>query len=264
MTTENYIGEAETKAKASLDANEKNVVRFLLSDQRNPGSLLNALSYARENARTLRGSFPRGAYEHINETYLFAKDTLQEPLSRSRRHAGLQRIIEHLDQINGFLSSNMLHNASWQFFRLGNFIERADMTTRLIDLRTTNLFENASDLEPFAIIQWRSVLNSLDAMQSYTISMQNPVNQEDVLEFLLKDDDLPRSLMRGLNTMRNCLRQLPNNAEPLELVNNMRRQLQRARVRSLKNERLHKYVDSRQKQLLNLHAKITKQYFPQS
>lgn len=258
------FGEAETQAKASLDANEKNVVRFLLSEQRNPGSLLNALGYARENARTLRGSFPRGAYEHINETYLFAKDTLQEPISRSRRHAGLQRIIEHLDQINGFLSSNMLHNASWQFFRLGNFIERADMTTRLIDLRTTNLFENDSDLEPFAIIQWRSVLNSLDSMQSYTISMQNPVNQEDVLEFLLKDDDLPRSFMRCLNTIRNCLRQLPNNAEPLELINNMRRQLQRARVRNLKDEQLHKYVDSRQKQLLNLHAKITKQYFPQS
>ncbi|XOV84765.1 MAG: alpha-E domain-containing protein [bacterium] len=246
------------------DSNEKSVARFLLSDQRNPGSLLNALAYARENARTLRGSFPRGAYQHINETYLSAKELLQEPLSRSRRNTGLQEIIGHLDLINGFLSSTMLHNASWQFYRLGNFIERADMTTRLIDLRTTNLVESGSDLEPFTIIQWRSVLNSLDSMQNYTISMQNPVNQEDVLEFLLKNDDLPRSLMRCLNTVRNCLRQLPNNAEPLELVNNMRRQLQRARVRTLKDDRLHKYVDARQKQLFTLHNKITSQYFPKS
>jgi uncharacterized alpha-E superfamily protein len=250
-------------ASKSPDAQEKSVVRFLLSDQRNPGALLNSLSIARENARTLRGTLPRASYEHINDAFLFAKEILQEPLSRSRRNNGLKHIIARLDQINGFLSSTMLHNASWQFFRLGNFIERADMGTRLIDLRTTNLVPSDSDLEPFADIQWRSVLNSMDAMQSYTVSMQNPINSEDVLEFLLKNDELPRSLQRCLNTIRNCLRALPNNTEPLHIVNSMRRQLQRARVRSLKGERLHRYVDARQKQLLVLHQKITDHYFPQ-
>jgi len=251
-------------ATTSLNTQEKSVVRFLLSDQRNPGALLNSLSFARENARTLRGTLPRASYEHINDAFLFAKEILQEPLSRSRRSNGLKHIIARLDQINGFLSSTMLHNASWQFFRLGNFIERADMSTRLIDLRTSNLVASDSDLEPFADIQWRSVLNSMDAMQSYTVSMQNPINSEDVLEFLLKNDELPRSLQRCLNTIRNCLRALPNNTEPLQLVNRMRRQLQRARVRSLQGERLHRYVDARQKQLLVLHQKITDHYFPQN
>ena len=222
-----------------------------------------SLEAARENARTLRGTLPRASYEHINDAYLFAKEMLQEPLSRTRRNNALQHIISRLDQINGFLSSTMLHNASWHFFRLGNFIERADMTTRIIDLRTTNLVESDSDLEPFTDIQWRSVLNSLDSMQSYTVSMQNPVNQPDVLEFLLKNDDLPRSLSRCFNTIRNCLRSLPKNQEPLEQINKMRRQLQRARVRTLEGERLHKFVDGRQKQLFVLHQKITNHYFPQ-
>ena len=257
-------GEAAHMATASLDTNEKSVVRFLLSDQRNGGSLINSLSFARENARTLRGTLPRAAYEHINDTFLFSKEALQEPLSRTRRRNGLQHIIARLDQINGFLSSTMLHNASWQFFRLGNFMERADMTTRIIDLRTANLLEGESELEPFADIQWRSVLNSLDSMQSYTVSMQNPVNQEDVLEFLLKNDEMPRSLLRCFNTIRNCLRALPKNTEPLEHINKMRRQLQRARVRTLKGERLHKYVDARQKQLFVLDQKITNHYFPQN
>jgi len=261
--TELY-GTPPQAARSTLGENEKSVVRFLLSDQRNAGSLLNSLGFARENARTLRGTLPRASYEHINEAYLFAKDALQEPLSRTRRNSGLDRIIEHLDQINGFLSSTMLHNASWQFFRLGNFLERADMTTRIIDLGTANLVESESDLEPFADIQWRSVLSSLDSMQSYTVSMQNPVNQPDVLEFLLKNDELPRSLLRCLNTIRNCLRSLPKNQEPLELVNQMRRQLQRARVRNLQGERLHRYTDARQKQLLALHVNITGTYFPQT
>ncbi len=261
--TELY-GEATKSKDTALDTHEKNVVRYMLSDQRNSGSLLNCLAYARENARTLRGILPRASYEHINDTYLFAKESITEPLSRTRRTNGLQHIMARLDQINGFLSSTMLHNASWHFFRMGNFIERADMSTRIIDLRTTNLVESDSDLEPFADIQWRSVLNSLDAMQSYTISMQNPINQEDVLEFLLKNDDLPRSLLRSLNTIRNCLRALPQNSEPLALVNTMRRQLQRARVRTLTGERLHRYIDARQRQLGAIHQGITKNYFPKN
>ena len=92
-------------------------VRFLLSDQRNPGSMLNSLSFARENARTLRGTLPRASYEHINDAYLFAKDILQEPLSQTRRNNGLTHVLARLDQINGFLSSTMLHDAAWQFFR---------------------------------------------------------------------------------------------------------------------------------------------------
>ncbi len=257
-------GELAQSDNSNLDENEKGVSRFLLSDQRNSGSLLNSLGYARENARTLRGTLPRASYEHINDAFLFAKEILQEPLSRTRRNNGLKHIIARLDQINGFLSSTMLHNASWHFFRLGNFLERADMTTRIIDLGTANLVASESDLEPFADIQWRSVLSSLDSMQSYTVSMQNPVNQPDVLEFLLKHDELPRSLLRCFNTIRHCLRSLPKNQEPLDLINQMRRQLQRARVRNLEGERLHRYTDARQKQLLTLHTKITNAYFPQT
>ena len=179
--TELY-GDAASQSPASLDTHEKNVVRFLLNDTRNPSSLIASLGFARENARTLRGTLPRASYEHINETFLFAKEILAEPLSRTRRTNGLQHVLARLDQINGFLSSTMLHDASWQFYRMGNFIERADMSTRIIDLRTTDLVESDSGLEPFVDIQWRSVLKSLDSMQSYTVCMQNPVNQEDVLE----------------------------------------------------------------------------------
>ncbi|NOX52634.1 MAG: alpha-E domain-containing protein [Gammaproteobacteria bacterium] len=241
---------------------EKSVTRFLLSDTRNPGSLISVLTYARANARTLRGTLPRAAYEHINDAHSYAKESIQEPLSRTRRSNALQHVVERLQHIDGFLSATMLHDASWQFLRLGNFIERADMTTRIIDLRSSNLLSAQSALAPFSDIQWRSILNSLDAMQGYFISQQNPINQSDVLEFLLKNSELPRSLLRCFSTIRNCLRSLPRNTEPLKLINSMRQQLQRARVHNLKNEKLHRYVGARQKQLSTLHQKITHTYFP--
>ncbi len=246
----------------SPNSHEKSVTRFLLSDTRNPGSLISVLTYARENARTLRGTLPRAAYEHINDAHLYAQESIQEPLSRTRRSNALQHVVERLQHIDGFLSATMLHDASWQFLRLGNFIERADMTTRIIDLRSSNLLSAQSTLAPFSDIQWRSILNSLDAMQGYFISRQNPINQRDVLEFLLKNSELPRSLLRCFSTIRNCLRSLPRNTEPLKLINRMRQQLQRARVRNLENEKLHRYVGARQKQLSTLHQKITHTYFP--
>ena len=244
------------------EQHEKSVVRFLLSDQRNPSSLMSSLSYAKENARALRGTLPRAAFEHINDAFLYGKEVFQEPLSRTRRSNGLQHIIERVQQIDGFLSATMLHGAPWQFIRLGNFMERADMTTRIIDLPTTNLLPTDSQLEPFQDIQWRSVLNSLNAMQGYTVTVQKPVTQEEVLPFLLQNPDLPRSLLRCISTLRNCLRSLPANKEPLALVDQHRRQLQRARVRRLSGERLRKFVDARQKQLYTLHQKITNTYFP--
>jgi uncharacterized alpha-E superfamily protein len=259
---EELYGDARKTHSASLDAHEWQVVRFLLSDTRNSGSLLSALGFARENARTLRGTLPRAAYEHINEAHLYAKDALQEPLSRSRRYTALDHVVERLLQIEGFLSSSMLHNASWQFLRLGSFIERADMTTRIVDLRTNDLLEATSGLDPFEDIQWRSVLNSLDAMQGYTVTVQRPVNQADALQYLLQDPALPRSLLRCYTALRNGLRGLPRNEVPLKKVQAMRQQLKRARTRNLQGEKLHRFVDTRQKQLLTLHQIITNTYFP--
>lgn len=240
---------------------ERNVVRFLLSDQRHASSLLSSLAFARENARVLRGTLPRQAYEHINEAFLYAKEALTEPLSRTRRTNGLLHILERLQQIDGYLAQTMLQNDAWHFIRLGAFMERADMTTRIIDLRTTNLLPE-SDLEPFEDIQWRSMLRSLNATQGYTVTVQNPINQEDVLSFLLQDPHLPRSLLRCYTSLRNCLRELPKNKEPLNQIVQMRRQLKRARVRHLRDEKLHRYIDQRQRQLYTLNSKIANTYFP--
>lgn len=256
------VNPGKDKSVRAKDSYEKEVNRFLLSDTRHDGSLMSALGWAKENARALRGALPRETFEHVNEAYLYAKEAFTEPLSRTRRNNGLQHTLERLQQIDGYLSSTMLHQAGWHFIRLGNFMERADMTTRLIDLPTSNLVGYSGDLAPYRDIQWRSVLRSVNAMQAYTVSVQQPVAQPDVLEFLLRYADLPRSYIRCLNTMRNCLKSLPNSKEPIAQVESMRRQIQRARVRTLDGDKLRRFVDARQKQLNTLHNKITNRYFP--
>jgi len=240
---------------------ERNVARFLINDQRNPGSLLNSITHARENVRTLRGIIPRQTVEYVNELYLFAKDTLSEPLSRTRRTQGLYEIPQFAQRIEGFMSANMLHDAHWTFFRLGNYLERADMTSRIMDVGIDNIFKDVASLDAYADVQWRSVLMSLDAAQSYNTEVQQPVSQAAVLAFLADNDRLPRSLIYALNAMRNGLRDLPRHERTLRLVNRLRRFVGGANFEEMETDVIRVFLDDIQIQLGDVHQAIQRTYF---
>jgi uncharacterized alpha-E superfamily protein len=243
------------------ETTERNVCRFLINDSRNGGSLMSSLSWARENARTLRGIIPRPAFEFVNEAFLFAREHLTEPLPRTRRLSGLTSITESIQQVDGFMSANMLHDAHWSFLRMGQFIERADMTTRLIDAGTGNFWNSANDLEPFADIQWRSVLRSLYALQSYYTAVSEPISQAPVIQFLLCDRRLPRSVAYCLNSVRNNLRSLPRHDKPLAAANEMRRHLAQTSMDKLSTQELSDYLDLCQVQLARIHEQIDRTFF---
>lgn len=254
-------GSGESYDDLFEETSERNVCRFLINDARNPGSLLNSLAWARENARTLRGIIPRSAFEFVNEAYLFAREHLTEPLSRTRRVSGLETITEYVQQVDGFMSANMLHDAHWNFLRIGQFIERADMTTRLMDVGTGNFWESAAELEPFADIQWRSVLRALYALQSFNTSVTEPITQGPVIDFLMNDPRLPRSVAYGVNSLRNNLRALPRHERPLRAVNRLRRELAATEVRHMNTREISNYLDLCQVRLNHVHEEIDKTYF---
>lgn len=257
----NITGSATLFKKIYREPNERNVTRFLINDRRNPASLANSLEWARENARTLRGIIPRHAVEYIIELHLYAKGHLSQPLSRSRRADGLSNVPEFIQRIDGFMSANMLHDAHWNFWRLGNFIERADMTSRIIDVGADNLLQPAVELEPFSDVQWRSVLRSLNATQSYASVVQAPIQPAAVVEFLIKNPALPRSLTYSLSSMLNSLRALPRNERVLRAVNRLRRHIAQADTTNLEGEALREFLDDFQLQLANVHEHVNKTYF---
>lgn len=243
------------------EVNERNVCRFLISDPRNPGSLLNSLGQARENARTLRGIIPKPAFEYVNELHLQAREGLGEPLSRTRRVEGLANIGEYVQRIDGFMSANMMHDDHWRFLRIGQFIERSDMTTRVIDVATGAFWETSVDLEVFADIQWRSVLRSLYAHHSYNTSVGEPITQGPVIHFLLNHPGLPRAVAYGLNSVHNSLRGLPRHEAPIQAVNRMLGDLGRTSVQGLNGPELSAYLDRCQVGLSEIHEAVRKTYF---
>jgi uncharacterized alpha-E superfamily protein len=257
----NITGSDATFDEIYREPSERNVARFIINDLRNPASLVNSLNGARENARTLRGIIPRQALEYIIELHIYTRDHLTEPLSRSRRAEGLSNIPEFVQRIDGFMSANMLHDAHWHFWRLGNFIERADMTSRIVDVGTDNLLQPATELEPFADVQWRSVLRSLNATQSYASVIQAPIQQSAVLEFLINNPTLPRSLTYALSSVRNSLRPLPRNERVVRALNRLRRYIAQVDSANLEGESLRSFLDEFQLQLANVHEQVHKSYF---
>ena len=247
------------------EATERSVCRFMTTDTRHPGSLVSSLTGVRENARNIRQAMPRITFEYINELHQFARSSLTAASSRLRRAEALEGISRRIQRLEGFLSQNMLHDAHWDLLRLGNYIERADMTTRIIDMRTADLFASHHALAPFEDIQWRSILRASFAMQSYNAAVREPVAAGRALDFLLKELRLPRSYLRCLEGARRSLRALPRHAEPLKLCDRAIRLIRSTEVAGLgepnRSGELTAFIDRCQRQLAALHDAVARTYF---
>ncbi len=243
------------------EASERNVCRFLTSDPRHPSAITSAIAAARENARTVRETMPGPTFEFVNDLHLFARSSLGPNLSRGKRQAALEGINSRVQRLEGFLSQNMMHDAQWQLLRLGNRIERADMTTRIIDVRSADLLPPGHDLAPFQEIQWRSVLGSLNARQSYQAVVGAPISRSLVLEFLLREPGLPRSFAYCLTAMGRHIRSLPRHEAPLRACDQAAEFLASSDLGALDDESLHRFLDECQVRLGQLHEAMTNAWF---
>ncbi len=242
-------------------ATEQNVIRFLTTETNYPGSLVNSLNSARENARTARGAMPRETFEYINDLYLYAKQHLVGSLSRSRRVETLAGVIRRIQQLDGFLSANMLHDYGWMFLRLGNHIERADTTTRIIDVQTSTV-GRADEMSPeLEQLTWISLLKSLHAMQGFNAQTEVAVERSPALKFLFQSPLLPRSLTRCVTAVKHSLRALPRHTRPMRSCNRLLRQLRNTEAGELSDPELHLYIDEIQLGLATLHKDLNRIYF---
>ncbi|NCC27742.1 MAG: alpha-E domain-containing protein [Gammaproteobacteria bacterium] len=245
------------------DYGERNVVRFLIADERNAGSIAAALIAARENCRTIRDFVPREAWELLNEIYLFAREDLSKGMTKGGRHAYLKRVIQGTQNINGLLSGTMLHDQGYDFLHLGRFLERADMTTRIIDVRSANLLpEETTELRPFETIQWVSVLKSMTAYQAYRRSEQIRVLRGPVLRFLFQNEAFPRSVVHCIEALRTSLSKLPRNESALRVAGRLKRNLEGTEPRRLNQQQLHAFIDDLQVGIGDLHEELARTWFP--
>ena len=244
------------------EADEKNVIRFMVTDTTHPGSIINTLAAARENARIVREIIPSEAWELINNLHHSAKQDGQSVLTRRHRFDCLNRIVTGNQTITGLLDGVMNRDKRYAFLSLGRHLERADMTTRIIDVRSASLLPELDDKKsPFENIQWMSVLKSLTAYQMYRQEMRLRIRRPDILNFLMKKETFPRSVSYSLQQLDKWTSRLPNTTLVSEHIHALQRDLANMDTQHLEQEALHCFIDDLQLGLVAIHDAVDKNYF---
>jgi uncharacterized alpha-E superfamily protein len=242
---------------------ERDIVQFLIADRHNPGSIVSSLEMARENARTLRDVLPTEAWEELNRFFTQFTEDLPAGLNRRTRFDFLKRSVLMSQTLTGMLEGTMSRNEAHTFMMLGRNLERADMSSRIIDVRSAQLLPaDTAELRPFETIQWMSVLRSLSGYEMYRLGRRTRVHRTDVLEFVLRDEQFPRACLLCLRQMEQCLNGLPRSGGARNALVTACRFLSDVSLDQLSQPELHEFIDSLQLHFTAVHGSIAGTYFP--
>jgi uncharacterized alpha-E superfamily protein len=146
----------------------KAVIDFVSLQKKNPNSIYSCLTRARENARTTSEQISSEMWEQINRLYLFVKSDAAKRLVRSSPYEFFNRIISGSHLFQGITDSTMTHGEGWDFIRIGKLLERADCTSRILDIKYHILLPSGEEVGGNVdTIQWMSVLKSCSALEAY-------------------------------------------------------------------------------------------------
>ncbi len=221
-------GSRELYAAGHARVDESDIVRFLVADESNLGSVVSSIAQARENLRTAREVLPREAWQAVNDLYLFSDRDREAGVDRRSRVRFLNRVVSEARRLDGVLSASMRRDEAYELWRLGQAVERADMTTRVLGVRAASLLAaDAADAgyEDFDEVQWMGVLRSLTALQMYQRSHRGPIDSASVVRFLLFDESFPRSVAGAANQIRGALERLPRSASTLPSIETLAQEL---------------------------------------
>ncbi|MDP1631129.1 MAG: alpha-E domain-containing protein [Caulobacter sp.] len=172
-----------------------NVVDFLLRDRSNPSSVMSAIDSARSNARLVRTALTREVWEATNECWMSMKDVLKRPVSESGLPDVLATIRRQNALVRGALTGTMLRNDIYNFAHLGTFVERADNTARILDVKYYVLLPSVSFVgSSLDNVQWETILRSVSAQRAYRWLSDGDANPKQIANLIILDQRMPRSL----------------------------------------------------------------------
>jgi uncharacterized alpha-E superfamily protein len=224
------ISGSDVRLPAVSGSDENQVAQFLIADREHPNSIVNTVDSSRENLRTCREVLPREAWQTLNDLSIYVRGAAVTSVERRRRDRFLTRVIDESRRLDGVVISTMTRDEVYDMWRLGRYIERADMTTRVLGVRAATLLSvPPGTTDEFNEVQWMGVLRSLSALQMYQRSSRGPIDGPSVVRFLLFDHRFPRSVAGCLAEIRASILHLPEYSTVLGAVEAADRQLRRSR-----------------------------------
>ncbi|MDI1274556.1 alpha-E domain-containing protein [Polaromonas sp.] len=249
------------------DVNARDVMDFMVRDEKNSSSIISCLKNARENARAVRGTLTTEVWETQNQTYL--------EIFRMLRNGDFERdpsqffewvkFRSHLSR--GVTVGTMLQDEALYFMRLGTFLERADNTARLVDVKfhaVQSDFYGAASVkdQEYDFYHWSAILRSVSAFEIYRRVYRNVIKPERVAELLILRADMPRSLAASLQEVVSNLAKVTDDqtCETVRRAGKLSADLQYARIDEILATGLHAYLTQFLDRVNELGAHISRDF----
>ena len=245
----------------------RDVMDFMVKDESNPSSIISCLGAARENARAVRGALTTEVWETQNTTWLEVKRMLKagEFEADPAQFFEWVKFRSHLSR--GVTLGTMLIDEALHFMRLGTFLERADNTARLVDVKfhalQSDFYGAASEHDQeYDFYHWSAILRSVSGFEVYRKVYRDVIKPERVAELLILRPDMPRSLHAGLNEVVAHLALVANDAssETLRRAGKLRAELQYGRIDEILATGLHAYLTQFLDRINDLGAHISEEF----
>jgi uncharacterized alpha-E superfamily protein len=226
--------------------NGRNVMEFMVADENNLSSIFNCLRAARENARAVRGALTTEVWETMNQTWLEFRRLLREG-ALTRDPSQLFEWVKYRSHLSrGVTVGTMLQDEAFHFIRIGSFLERADNTARLLDVKFYRQEEEPSERDTARdFYYWSAVLRSVSGFEIYRKVYSNVIQPDKVAELLILRPDMPRSLSHCITRMLANLKRVanPQSAETLRRVGRLEAELAFGRIDEILAKGLHPFLD---------------------
>lgn len=181
---------------------ELGILQFLSISKFNSDSIIQCIALARENARMVRDKISEEMWRELNRIHLFLKSESAKAEWEFSQHEFFNRIIRFSLLFQGLVQSTIAHNEGYLFIQLGKYLERADKTTRIVDI--PSLYEKKS----LSVSPWPTVLKSCSARATYLTSIGTTITEKESISLLLFDGNFPRSLRFCLNEVDSIMHKI--------------------------------------------------------
>jgi len=222
-----------------------NVIRYLSMDEKNPSSIYNCLRNARENARAVRVAMTSETWENINALWLEFSQFLGTDLATGDLHGFCDWVKSRSHLFRGVSFGTMLRDDAFRFVRLGTFMERADNTARLLDVKYHLLLPEEEEVGGAVdYYEWSAVLRSVSAFQAYQKVFSDTIEPWRVAELLVLREDMPRSLLACFAEIMPILEQLAGrrNIECKRLAGELHARLRYGKMEDIFQDGLHEFL----------------------
>lgn len=249
------------------EATADNVIQFLTFDTNYPNSIASCLQAARENARSIREIISSEMWEQVNAFYLMVKEvSSSQSLSELHELFTEVKLASHL--FAGVMDATLTHNEGWHFGQIGRLLERADKTSRILDVKYFILLPSPCDVgTTLDELQWMSLLRSASAYEMYRKQGQHRITPNGVAEFLILDRHFPRSIQFCLLQAERSLHQITGTPKgtwcnPAERsIGRLRADLEYITIDDIMQGGLHEFLDNLQSRVNDISNKIFENFF---